>query len=84
MERRAFLKAAMAAGAASLAPGARAQRPDEAWTKTWNSALATLASNIEHLPHYDQPVLFEGPAYRGIWQESGPTKALLTRSSRSL
>ena len=76
MKRRAFLKTAMAAGAAAVVPGAWAQKPDAAWTKTWDAALATLACNVKHVPRFDQLVLFEGSAYRGTWQECGPHESL--------
>lgn len=91
--RRSFLiHAAMAAGAsfttpsfgqAPAAPSSAAPlRPtfptsDPAWQRTWDAALATLASNIHIVPRYDRPVLFEGAVYPGIWQECGPHEGLV-------
>jgi hypothetical protein len=76
MKRRAFLKTAMTAGVASAVSGAWAIKPDDSWKKTWDAALATLAGNIEHVPHFDHPVLLEGSVYKGIWQECGPHESL--------
>jgi Bacterial alpha-L-rhamnosidase 6 hairpin glycosidase domain len=76
LKRRAFLKTAMAASAAAVLPAAWARKPDEAWTKTWDAALATLAGNINLVSHFDQPVLYEGSVYRGTWMECGPHESL--------
>jgi hypothetical protein len=77
MKRRAFLKTAMAAGAAAVVPATWAQKPDETWAKAWDAALATLAGNVKLVPRFDQPVLFEGSVYRGTWQECGPHESLM-------
>jgi hypothetical protein len=76
MKRRAFLKTAMAAGAAAVIPGAWAEKPNSDWTKTWDAALTTLAGNVSLVPSFDHPVLCEGSAYRGTWQECGPHESL--------
>jgi len=77
MERRAFLKAAMATSAATVISGAWAQEGNALWRTTWEAALATLAANIKPVANFDQPVLFEGTtAYRGTWQECGPHESL--------
>jgi hypothetical protein len=76
VERRAFLKTAIAAGAATVLPGAWANPDDSAWNKTWDAALTTLAGNIKVMPHFDSPVLQEGSVYRGTWQECGPHESL--------
>jgi len=79
--------AALTAGAvllperAEAAPGAT-QRPvfpgsDPRWQRTWDAALAVLAGNVKTVPHYEQPVLFEGAVYSGIWQECGPHEGLV-------
>ena len=76
MQRRDFLKTAAAASASTLVPAALAQKPDPAWQKTWDAALATLAENVRNVPRFDQPVLFEGSTYQGAWQECGPHESL--------
>jgi len=87
-DRRDFLKlATLTAGAALLPTRAGAaystvSRPafpsnDPKWQKTWDAALAVLAGNIKTVPHYEQPVLFEGAVYPGIWQECGPHEGLV-------
>jgi len=76
IKRRAFLKTALAAGAATVIPDAWSQIPDDAWNKTWDAALATLAGNVKPVPHFDQPVLYEGSVYRGTWLECGPHESL--------
>ncbi len=50
---------------------------DTRWRRTWDAALATLASNIRPVPRYDRPVLYEGAVYSGIWQECGPHEGLV-------
>jgi hypothetical protein len=57
-------------------PSAWAQAPDDAWKKTWDLALTTLAGNVKPVPHFDQPVLYEGSVYRGTWMECGPHESL--------
>lgn len=59
-----------------------AERPafpssDPAWTRTWDAAIAVLASNIRTIPGYPHPVLVEGSTYQGIWQECGPHEGRL-------
>ena len=63
---------------APVAP-ARSEFPssDPRWQRTWDAALATLAGNVKTVPHYEQPVLFEGAVYPGIWQECGPHEGLV-------
>ena len=55
---------------------AKADKPNASWTNTWNAALDTLAGNVQSVPHFDRPVLFEGSVYRGTWQECGPHESL--------
>src|SRR5271170_2706631 len=84
--RRDFLRlAGMATGAvllpvegkaAPVAPPAFASG-DARWQKTWDAALAVLAGNVKTVPHYQEPVLFEGAVYPGIWQECGPHEGLV-------
>jgi hypothetical protein len=76
MRRREFLKTGIATSAFAVMPNVWAQAPDAAWRKTWDDALATLAGNVKLVPHFDFPVLFEGSAYRGTWQECGPHESL--------
>ena len=76
MQRRAFLTTMMAAGATAVLPDAWTQTSDADWTKTWDAALATMAGNVKPVPRFDQPVLHEGSAYRGTWQECGPHESL--------
>jgi len=76
MKRRDFVKAAVAIGAAGMMHETWAETPDEAWTRTWDSALATLAGNVKHVPRYDPLVLHEGSAYAGTWMECGPHESL--------
>jgi len=76
ISRRVFLNKTMAVSAGALMPGAWARKPDTAWKQTWDAALTTLAGNVRLVPHFDQPVLFEGSVYRGTWQECGPHESL--------
>ena len=77
MKRRTFLKTALQAGvAAAVVPRLQAQETAAEQSKTWQAALATLAGNVKQVPHFEQPVLFEGSAYRGTWQECGPHESL--------
>jgi hypothetical protein len=76
MKRRTFLKSALVASAAISAPEIWARISEDLWSKTWNQALAVLAGNIRFVPGYNYPVLWEGAAYRGIWQECGPHESL--------
>src|SRR5271154_1321654 len=87
-DRRDFLKlTALATGAALIplsvqaAPGAPARpafpNSDPRWQRTWDAAFAVLAGNVMTVPHYEQPVLFEGAVYPGIWQECGPHEGLV-------
>ena len=50
---------------------------DPKWARTWDAALAALAGNVKHVPKYDQPVLFEGAVYPGVWLECGPMEGLV-------
>ena len=91
IQRRDFLKLATLAGGATFLPspgaGAEPARPasptpafptsDPRWQRTWDSALALLASNVRVVPRYDRPVLIEGAEYPGIWQECGPHEGLV-------
>jgi hypothetical protein len=43
----------------------------------YEAALATLNSNVTRMPDYPGPVLVEGAAYPGIWQECGPQEGLV-------
>src|ERR1700723_710875 len=87
--RRNFLKlTAMAGAGAALLPAqawsvpGASPRPafptgEPRWQRTWDAALTALAANIRIVPHYEQPVLFEGAVYPGIWQECGPHEGLV-------
>lgn len=78
MDRRIFLKGAAGFGLSASIP-ARAQSPAaavETWHSTWEAAGATLSANVAIAPGYTQPVLFEGPMFKGIWLECGPHEAL--------
>ena len=84
LPRRDFLKlSALASGAALLSAQAETSTPkkppvnDPVRQRTWDAALATLAGNIDTVPSYDRPVLFEGSVYPGIWQECGPHEGLV-------
>jgi hypothetical protein len=84
--RREFLKlSALAASGAVLPAWAETSTPkrplisanDPGRQRTWDAALATLSGNIDTLPSFDHPVLFEGSVYPGIWQECGPHEGLV-------
>src|SRR3984885_15797098 len=92
LERRSFLKMAALAAGSTLLPGvAHTEAPpvtmstarpvfpssDAKWQRTWDAALAVLASNIHSMPRYEHPVLVEGAVYPGIWQECGPQEGLV-------
>lgn len=55
---------------------------NQRWQATYDKALSILAGNVQVLPRYDKPVLIEGAAYAGIWQECGPLEALVYRLFR--
>src|ERR1700741_3957747 len=75
--RRAVLGGLAACGLPTSSSSATAQISDESrWAQTWDAALATLAANVNPVPQFDAPVLFEGPIFQGIWQECGPHEAL--------
>lgn len=73
MNRRSLLMT-MAASAAPISAWAGAGA--DPWSRTWDAALKTLAGNIALAPQFDEPVLFEGSVYRGVWLECGPHEAL--------
>jgi hypothetical protein len=50
------------------------------WQRTWDAAIAVLAENLRKAPGYDQPLLFEGSTYQGIWLECGPHEGLVYAS----
>jgi len=50
---------------------------DPKWARTWDAALAVLSGNVKRVPKYDQPVLFEGAVYPGVWLECGPMEGLV-------
>jgi Mannosylglycerate hydrolase MGH1-like glycoside hydrolase domain len=50
---------------------------DPNWQHTWNAAARTLANNVRPLESYNHSLLWEGSAYRGVWQECGPHEALV-------
>lgn len=77
MRRRTFLKTAAKVGAATLLSGPGASATDGSWSKTWDAALAVLAGNVQEVPKFAAPVLFEGSVYHGIWQECGPHESLV-------
>ena len=43
----------------------------------YNEALAGLAANVKPVIGYEEPVLFEGGCYQGIWLECGPLEGLV-------
>lgn len=47
------------------------------WQRTWDSAAATLHSNVRSLASYAHPVLIEGAQYPGIWMECAPQEGLV-------
>ena len=50
------------------------------WPLLWEAAWATLAGNVQHVPMFDGPLLFEGAVYAGVWMECGPLEALVYAS----
>jgi hypothetical protein len=72
MNRREFVT-----GMGLVAAAPRAFALEEAWKRTWDAALATLAGNVRRVPRYDELVLFEGSTYQGAWQECGPHESLV-------
>lgn len=47
----------------------------EAVAQRYREALAGLAANCKSIPCYDEPVLFEGGCYQGIWLECAPLES---------
>jgi hypothetical protein len=76
IRRRTLLQAVIAVPAMTTSSWARPVQLDASWNKTWLAALDTLAGNVRQVPGFAQPVLFEGAAYRGTWQECGPHESL--------
>lgn len=50
---------------------------DPIWQRTWDAAVAVLAGNVRTVPSYQNPTLFEGSTYQGIWLECGPHEGLV-------
>jgi hypothetical protein len=76
MKRRNFLQTTLGAGAAAAVAGTWAREIHDAWLRTGQMALETLAGNVRRVPHFDRPVLFEGSVYSGTWLECGPHESL--------
>ncbi|MDT8389898.1 MAG: alpha-L-rhamnosidase [Lentisphaeria bacterium] len=49
----------------------------ESIKKRYDEALAGLAANCKTVTGYDQPVLFEGGCYQGVWLECAPLESLV-------
>jgi hypothetical protein len=60
----------------------RFQTTDHTLQSHYQSALDLLASNVQLLPGYREPVLIEGSVYRGIWLECAPQEALVYSAIR--
>jgi hypothetical protein len=92
MDRRNFLAATTAAAATlglprTAASAVPADTPvfltaNTRWQAAYDKALAVLAANVRIMPYVNEPVLIEGAAYQGIWQECGPHEALIYRHWR--
>jgi len=77
--RRQFLASAACTAGAAIAlgpsrlfansPSFSDQPSVDDWQRTWDGAIAVLAGNLRKAPGYDQPLLFEGSSYQGIWLE---------------
>jgi len=62
-------------------PASSSDQPSvDDWQRTWDAAIAVLAGNLRKAPGYDQPLLFEGSTYQGIWLECGPHEGLVYAS----
>jgi hypothetical protein len=75
--------AALALGPANLLakPSSSSDQPSvDDWQRAWDAAIAVLAGNLRKVPSYDQPLLFEGSTYQGIWLECGPHEGLVYAS----
>lgn len=57
---------------------------DPKWARTWDAALAVLASNVKKTPSYESPMLMEGAVYPGVWMKCGPQEALVYASLAKL
>jgi hypothetical protein len=90
--RRRFVSAAAhTAAAVALVPASLFAEPSSSerpsvddWQRTWDAAIAVLAGNLRKAPSYDQPLLFEGSTYQGIWLECGPHEGLVYASLADL
>jgi hypothetical protein len=49
---------------------------DPTYQRVYQSALDLLATNVQVMPGYREPVLIEGSVYRGIWLECAPQEGL--------
>jgi hypothetical protein len=88
--RRHFLAAAAGTAGAALTLGpanlfsessASSDQPSvDDWQRTWDAAVVVLIGNLRRAPGYDQPLLFEGSTYQGIWLECGPHEGLVYAS----
>lgn len=50
---------------------------NKAHAAAYTAALEGLEANIHQLPQWENPVLFEGADYPGMWLEGGPHESLL-------
>jgi hypothetical protein len=65
----------------SSAPALTSDQPSvDDWQRTWDAGVAVLTGNLRKAPGYDQPLLFEGSTYQGIWLECGPHEGLVYAS----
>ena len=79
--RRTFLQNATLATIATTLPSL-AETATAPWQRTWDAAITTLTGNVRRVPHFADPILFEGSTYQGAWQECGPHESLVYASLR--
>ena len=84
MNRRQFLYATTAAAGLAARPALPADTPAVSFScdnpklqRVYDSALTTLAANVQPVDSYPRPLLFEGATYLGAWLECAPLESLV-------
>jgi hypothetical protein len=80
--RRAFATLSQEQNATAEEASVAFETSDPHLRNRYQSALDLLASNVQRLPGYAEPVLIEGSEYHGIWQECAPQEGLVYSAIR--
>ncbi|MBZ5582358.1 MAG: alpha-L-rhamnosidase [Acidobacteriia bacterium] len=79
MNRRQFLwtAACFASRSAAESPAVTFSCDNARLQRVYDTALATLAANVQPVDNYPRPLLFEGATYLGAWLECAPLESLV-------